>query len=68
MINGKMSGGILFNQKQLLKDVEFINKAMFFDGNTSRNSISGSNSRKNDSGYGQQPTNVIEVTNSECQA
>jgi len=57
---------VLFNQKQLLKDVEIMNKAIYFYRNPSKNSISGSNSRKKESGYGRQPTNVVEVTNSEC--
>lgn len=44
MESGKKNGGVSSNQKKLLKDVETMNKAMYLDRNSSRNSLSGSSS------------------------
>ncbi|KAK7328957.1 hypothetical protein VNO77_23097 [Canavalia gladiata] len=50
MEGGKKSGGGSGSQKKLLKDVETINKALYLDRNTSRNSIlSSANSRSKSS-------------------
>ncbi|KAJ1437150.1 NT-type C2 domain [Sesbania bispinosa] len=47
---GKKGGGVSSNKTKLLKDVETINKAMYLDRNSSRNSISGASSRSKSTG------------------
>ncbi|KAJ1439891.1 NT-type C2 domain [Sesbania bispinosa] len=47
---GKKGGGVSSNKTKLLKDVETINKAMYLDRSSSRNSISGASSRSKSTG------------------